>query len=306
VTELHARLHDNARHDALTGLSNRLRLAEDLDLLCGRVERYGHTYCVALFDVDDFKGINDASGHIAGDGVLRSVAQALARQIRTGDAIYRYGGEEFLVLLPEQTIESAALAAERLRAGVEALALPHPGGGVVTISAGVAGASERGCQPDELFKLADEALYRAKAGGRNRVEVHGGADQQEEAPVRLLIADDDPGTRLVLTALLAREDGFELVGEAETGGDSVELAATLRPDLVLMDVNLPDIDGFEATRRIREAAQRPPIVVMLSTYEAVDYADRAIAAGAAAFLSKSTFTPEELRRVWDQASAQIG
>jgi DNA-binding NarL/FixJ family response regulator len=106
--------------------------------------------------------------------------------------------------------------------------------------------------------------------------------------------------------VLALSQGFELVGEAETGLESVDMAATLRPDLVLMDVNLPDIDGFEATRRIRDTGQRPPIVVILSTYEAVDYADRALAAGAAAFLSKSTFTPDELQRVWDEASAQIG
>ena len=106
--------------------------------------------------------------------------------------------------------------------------------------------------------------------------------------------------------VLTLSAGFRLIGEAETGLQSVELAATLRPDLVLMDVNLPDIDGFEATRRIREATQCPPIVVMLSTYEAVDYGERAIDAGAASFLSKSMFTPEELQRVWEQANAQIG
>ena len=124
--------------------------------------------------------------------------------------------------------------------------------------------------------------------------------------VDVLVVDDQQPFRDAARMVLALSAGFELIGEAETGLQSVELAASLRPDLVLMDVNLPDVDGFEATRRIREAARRPPIVVMLSTYEAVDYADRAIDAGAAAFLSKSTFTPEELRRVWEQANAQIG
>ena len=122
VTALHRRMHDDARQDALTGLGNRLRLAEDLEALCGRVERYGHVYSVALFDIDGFKGYNDSAGHLAGDEVLRRVAGELERQIRTGDALYRYGGEEFLVLLPEQPIDAAALAAERLRAAVEALA----------------------------------------------------------------------------------------------------------------------------------------------------------------------------------------
>jgi diguanylate cyclase (GGDEF)-like protein len=106
--------------------------------------------------------------------VLRSVARGLEQQIRTGDALYRYGGEEFLVLLPEQPIEAAALAAERLRAAVEALELPHPAGGIVTVSAGVASLADNDCKPDELFELADQALYRAKDGGRNRVEVNQG------------------------------------------------------------------------------------------------------------------------------------
>jgi diguanylate cyclase (GGDEF)-like protein len=262
VTALHRRLHDSARHDALTGLGNRLRLAEDLELLCGRVERYGHAYCVALFDIDDFKGYNDAAGHLAGDGVLRSVAQALQRQIRTGDALYRYGGEEFLVLLPEQTIDSAALAADRLRAAVEALALPHPAGGVVTVSAGVAGTTAGGCRPDELFELADQAMYRAKAGGRNRVEVGGGDAEPAEAPVRLLIADDDPGTRLVLSALFAREAGLELVGEAEDATQAIELAARRRPDVVLLDFDMPGGGGVAAAVGIREANPTTRIVAL--------------------------------------------
>jgi DNA-binding NarL/FixJ family response regulator len=123
--------------------------------------------------------------------------------------------------------------------------------------------------------------------------------------VDVLVVDDQQPFRDAARMVLALSDGFELIGEAETGQQSVDLASMLRPDLVLMDINLPDFDGFEATRRIRENAQRPPIVVMLSTYEAIDYAQRAIDAGAAAFVSKSLFTPEELRRVWDQASAQI-
>ena len=262
VTTLHRRLHDDARHDALTGLSNRLRLAEDLELLCARVERYGHVYCVVLLDIDDFKGYNDASGHLAGDGVLRSVAQTLRREARSGDALYRYGGEEFLVLLPEQTIESAGQAAERLRAAVEALAIPHPAGGVVTVSAGVAGTTTGGCRPDELFELADQAMYRAKAAGRNRVEVGGGAAEPEEAPVRLLIADDDPGTRLVLSALFAREDGLELVGEAEDATQAIELAARRRPDVVLLDFDMPGGGGVAAAVGIREANPTTRIVAL--------------------------------------------
>jgi diguanylate cyclase (GGDEF)-like protein len=259
VTALHRRMHDDARQDALTGLGNRLRLAEDLELLCGRVERYGHVYSVALFDVDGFKDYNDGAGHLAGDDVLRRVAAEFERQIRTGDALYRYGGEEFLVLLPEQPLEAAALAAERLRAAVEALGLPHPAGGVVTVSAGVAALADEGCTPDELFELADKALYRAKEGGRNRVEVH---RDEEAGAIRLLIADDDPAIRLVLSALAARHDDLDLVGEAEDATQAIELTVRRRPDVVLLDFDMPGGGGVAAATAILEASPTTRIVAL--------------------------------------------
>jgi len=263
VTTLHRRLHDDARHDTLTGLGNRLRLAEDLEVLCGRVERYGHSYCVALFDLDDFKGYNDGAGHLSGDGALRTVAGALQQEIRTGDAVYRYGGEEFLVLLPEQSLESAELAAERLRAAVEALGLPHPAGGVVTVSAGVAELQGTASRPDQVFELADQALYRAKENGRNRVEVHaGGSDGDAASTIRLLIADDDPTIRLTLSALLQREDGFELVGEAENAAEAIELAAHRRPNVVMLDFDMPGGGGVRAAIEIREASPTTRIVAL--------------------------------------------
>ena len=262
VTALHRRLHDDARQDALTGLGNRLRLAEDLEVLCGRVERYRHLYSVALFDIDGFKDYNDGAGHLAGDDVLRAVARALEQQIRTGDAVYRYGGEEFLVLLPEQPIESAALAAERLRAAVEALGLPHPAGGVVTVSAGVAALADEGCRPDELFELADQALYRAKEAGRNRVEVHGGEVARKQDAIRLLIADDDPAIRLVLSALAARHEDLDLVGEAEDAAQAIELTARRRPDVVLLDFDMPGGGGVAAAMAIRDASPTTRIVAL--------------------------------------------
>jgi diguanylate cyclase (GGDEF)-like protein len=262
VTALHRRLHDDARHDTLTALGNRLRLAEDLEALCGRVERYGHSYCVALFDIDDFKGYNDGAGHLGGDGALRAVAGALQQQIRTGDAVYRYGGEEFLVLLPEQSLESAGQAAERLRSAVEALALPHPAGGVVTVSAGVAQLSDGASRPDQVFELADQALYRAKDNGRNRVEVHSTTVGTDDTAIRLVIADDDPTIRLTLSALLEREEGFELVGEAKDAAEAIEMAAHRRPNVVVLDFDMPGGGGVRAAIEIREASPTTRIVAL--------------------------------------------
>ena len=172
-------LFEDSRRDGLTGLSNRRRQDEDLEVLAGRADRYGHGFSVGLFDVDRFKAYNDGAGHQAGDEVLRAVAAELTRQCRSDDAVYRYGGEELLVVFPGQTAETATIGAERMRAAIEALAIPHPGlepGAVITVSGGVA-CFEPG-QPTgvgTLLEHADAALYEAKSGGRNRVLTASGA-----------------------------------------------------------------------------------------------------------------------------------
>jgi two-component system cell cycle response regulator len=173
LVRLNSLLHDDARRDPLTMLGNRLRLSEDLAGAAARIARYGHSYCLAMFDIDYFKRYNDQLGHPAGDEALRAVAQALAGAARSGDMAYRYGGEEFLVLLPEQTLETAVVAVERLRGAVQDLGLTHPDNppsDVVTISGGIA--ESTAADPiavDEWVHRADVALYRANALGRNRV-----------------------------------------------------------------------------------------------------------------------------------------
>jgi diguanylate cyclase (GGDEF)-like protein len=296
VTELHRRLHADARQDALTGVGNRLRLDEDLVALCGRVERYGHSYCVAMFDVDDFKAYNDAHGHPAGDDVLRAVAGALAGGVRAGDRLYRYGGEEFALLLAEQSLEAAAEAAERLRAAVEALAIPHPAGGVVTVSAGVAATAGTACAPEKLIAAADAALYAAKAAGRNRVR-----GQAPAAPaLRLLVADDDATIRLTLGALIGRQEDMDLVGEAQDAGAAVEVARGRRPDVVLLDVDMPGGGGMRAATEIREAL--PDVrVVAISGDDSQANQYEMLRAGAVGFLAKGAPDDEILRVIRSSA-----
>lgn len=165
-----------ARRDPLTYLSNRLLLHEDLKILNAQTERYIRGYCVMLCDIDFFKLYNDTYGHLAGDEVLKKVAQVISGNLRAGDTAYRYGGEEFLIILPEQTLESATPAAERLRRGVEGLAITHETRtppGVVTLSVGLATFSRGEKRSfEELLKEADDALYGAKKAGRNRIMVH--------------------------------------------------------------------------------------------------------------------------------------
>jgi diguanylate cyclase (GGDEF)-like protein len=114
-----ARDHKAARTDPLTAVSNRRRLKEDLEPLEGRASRYGHRYCATLCDIDMFKSYNDTFGHQAGDDALCQVAGTIQDHLRSGDALYRYGGEEFLVLLPEQSLEHAVTGTNRVRQEIE-------------------------------------------------------------------------------------------------------------------------------------------------------------------------------------------
>jgi two-component system chemotaxis response regulator CheY len=161
-----------ARTDALTGVANRLRLNEDLAVLWAQATRYSHRYCAAICDIDSFKVYNDHFGHLAGDAILARIVQALRSEIRLGDALYRYGGEEFLAVFPEQSITEAARVAERMRKRIESLGVRTPAaGGIVTISIGVAELTPSDENVSEWLQRADAALYRAKNAGRNRVEL---------------------------------------------------------------------------------------------------------------------------------------
>jgi DNA-binding NarL/FixJ family response regulator len=121
--------------------------------------------------------------------------------------------------------------------------------------------------------------------------------------INVLIVDDQAPFREAARTVVELTDGFEVVGEAETGEASVEAAARLNPDLVLMDVNLPGIDGLEATRQILGAAPGRVVVLLLSTYEYDEYAPKAAAAGAAAYIPKSEFEPDKLEEAWAAASS---
>jgi DNA-binding NarL/FixJ family response regulator len=124
--------------------------------------------------------------------------------------------------------------------------------------------------------------------------------------VRVLIVDDQAPFREAARTVVELTEGFEVVGEAGTGEAAVEAARELRPDLVLMDVNLPGIDGPEATRRILGESNGSVVVLMLSTYEAEEYAPRAAEVGAAAYIPKSEFEPDRLAAAWADARGAPG
>jgi two-component system cell cycle response regulator len=173
ILELQETLRVQAMHDSLTGLWNRAATLDFLRRELNRGKRQGTPVTVVMADIDHFKRINDTHGHLAGDVVLREVAQRLSSSVRGYDVTGRFGGEEFLIVLPGCTIQDAVDKAESLRACINQEPVDTPEGPIpVTLSLGVAvrdGAVK--VDPDSLLRAADAALYRAKSGGRDRVEL---------------------------------------------------------------------------------------------------------------------------------------
>ena len=160
-----------SRTDALTGLDNRRYLEERLGEAFEHARRLSEPFALLMVDLDHFKSVNDTYGHQAGDTILQQLAEVLRGQAREIDRIGRYGGEEFMLLLPGTTLHAAERLAERVRHAVEAHTFTFPGGTLHrTLSAGVAAwPHARLATPDALVKAADDALYVAKETGRNRV-----------------------------------------------------------------------------------------------------------------------------------------
>src|SRR4051794_22235338 len=167
----HHALHRQAITDDLTGLANHRRMQEIIAASVDAYERTGAPAALVLFDLDNFKRINDTHGHQTGDIVLRAVAQSLRANARAGDEVARYGGEELAVVLPDTGIEAALAVADQLRAHIEALSLRGADDEElrVTVSGGVATLGAETPTATALVAAADEALYAAKAGGKNRV-----------------------------------------------------------------------------------------------------------------------------------------
>jgi diguanylate cyclase (GGDEF)-like protein len=157
--------------DPLTGLYNRRYLTEMLDREIRRAVRSEQSLGILMLDLDHFKKFNDTYGHDAGDTVLREAASFLTKSIRVEDIVCRFGGEEFVVILPTADLNASHARAERIRSKIRELAVLHQGQslGMITVSIGVAALPEHGTSPTELLEAADAALYRAKREGRDRV-----------------------------------------------------------------------------------------------------------------------------------------
>lgn len=184
LVRTHETLRDQAARDGLTGLWNRVTILDRLDQEISRARRERSSLAVIMADLDSFKAVNDVWGHLTGDHVLRHAAQRMQANIRHYDSVGRYGGEEFLIVLPGCDLEGAVAQAERLRSAIAAepaatLEQPRP----VTCSFGVAVADGSGrIDSHRLVREADAALYRAKRNGRNCVETIAGVSSTQPLP----------------------------------------------------------------------------------------------------------------------------
>ena len=169
LMDANTELRAQSREDPLLRIGNRRAMQTDMAKVSATAQRTRQAYAIALLDLDYFKPFNDHYGHVEGDHALQAVVSEIKNTMRQGDTLYRYGGEELLMLLPGSDIRDASHAAERARLAVQQLALTHDHSpyGILTLSGGIA--STRASLADDLIAQADKALYRAKAEGRNRI-----------------------------------------------------------------------------------------------------------------------------------------
>ena len=160
-----------ANYDSLTGVYNRGAILRKLEELTNHARRYREAFSLSLMDIDHFKKVNDRYGHLIGDEVLERIAELVRDDVRIADSVGRYGGEEFIVVLPKTDLDSAVIVAERIREIIQASEMIASEGKVfsVTVSQGLS-SYRADDDKDSLISRADEALYRAKENGRNRVE----------------------------------------------------------------------------------------------------------------------------------------
>jgi two-component system cell cycle response regulator len=289
-----AEIAQDSREDHLTGLPNRAAFHEAFRRANALAGRQSAPLSIAFIDLDHFKRVNDAHGHAMGDEVLRRAARVIARSLRLSDLLVRWGGEEFVALLPNTDPEGAARAiehaaekfrSERFVAGDREFTL--------TFSAGVAPV-QLDDSVDEAVARADYHLYLAKSTGRDRVVSQ--AIEMPRVKKKILIAEDD---ELVATLIRHRlsQEGFEVIHYSD--GESVLRAISdngRNPDLslVILDVLLPEMDGFELLSRLRQKrtlAQVP--IIVLTVMGSEEDVVRGLALGADDYVVKP-FSPTEL------------
>ncbi len=315
------RIRQLAAHDSLTNLYNRAYFEEQTERAWQLARRYGYSMTVAIMDLDYFKTVNDTHGHLAGDQMLREFADIIRNVVRTSDVAARFGGDEFVVLLPQTDLPSGIILGNRLRLAVDehifcadTLQLR------MTTSIGLA--TSRDIAPSdhakEMLRLADMALYTAKREGRNQVRAwsedrktdpsvdvlesripQAAVTAEPRHPPRILVLDDDPVIIKVLQAIL-KGAGYS-VDSALSSTDGIEMVRKNSNvyDVVITDLTMPDASGLEVLLAIRQI-DRFAMTVVMTGFATKENAVACLRQGAFEFIEKP-IVKEELLAVVEKA-----
>lgn len=251
-------------YDDLTGAYSRSCLNERFKDELDRYKRNRTLFSVAFIDLDFFKHINDEYGHPAGDFVLKTFVDFMKLNLRECDCLFRYGGEEFVILLPDTDEAEAFSALDRLREIFARQPLSFAGNSfTVTFSCGIKEVDEKDKTVSQLLSMVDEAMYAAKKAGRNRVIQYSSFDSELENKKTVLLVDDE-NTILKLLSERLSEVGYHVI-VASKGIQALDLLSQQSIDAVVLDLLLPDMNGLEICRKIKKNALiRNTRVVILS------------------------------------------
>lgn len=258
------------------------RIIEEME----RYKRNGTTFSIAFIDMDHYKVINDKYGHQTGDFVLKELVSYLAVNIRKCDSLYRYGGEEFIILLPDTSESNAYMVIDRLRKEFANKPISVGGTNVkATFSAGITQIDGREITGEQLISNADNAMYRAKKLGRNRAVVYNKEMSTKNFKKTLLLVDDE-NTILKLLGDRLSNIGYNII-TAKDGNSAIKLTGEICPDAVILDLTLPDIDGFEVCKQIKgNISTYSTKVIMLSKKKGKKNIAKGLYLGADDYLTK--------------------
>jgi len=236
--------------DTLTGAYSRYYLNERFKDELDRYKRNKTLFSVAFIDLDFFKHINDDYGHQTGDFVLKQFSEFMRLNIRESDCLFRYGGEEFIVLLPDNTEQQTYHALERIREAFTKQPLYFAGNPFfITFSCGIKEVDDKDKSVSQLLGLVDRAMYAAKKAGRNRVVKYSSLSNEAKIKKTLLIVDDES---TILKLLSERLSVCYNVVLASDGQQALDLLSERLVDAIVLDLILPDMDGLEICRIIKE------------------------------------------------------
>ncbi|MFW5648927.1 MAG: response regulator [Candidatus Alkaliphilus sp. MAG34] len=273
-------------NDDLTDAYSRYYFSQRIKEEIERYKRNGTIFSIAFIDIDHYKIVNDRYGHQAGDFVLQEIVAYLDKNIRKCDSLYRYGGEEFIILLPDTSKLQTYAVIDRLRKGFAREPIPVGGTTIkVTFSAGIAQTESKDITGEQLVGNADRAMYKAKKLGRNRTVVYDSEMIVEDFGKTLLLVDDE-NTILRLLRDRLSNIGYNVV-MAKNGSSAIELVKRVSPDVVILDLILPDMDGLEVCRQIKKGGPlcSTKIIILSKKKEKSDIA-KGLYAGADDYLTK--------------------